>query len=490
LPVFVAIPQLIAPAGPDGLGSLIPIWSHRVTERIANSVLDNADRLLPWALPAFVLLTWFGGGATVDVTATDEWLQLLALPVLALALIPLVLDPPRARLTHAALLAALCVMLVPVLQLLSVPAGLWAMPTAREVLTEEMGAAGALVPGRWSMNPEATLRSLLAMLPALACFLGVVALGPGRLQRLPPILLALVLANLGFGLVQAGLPDASPLRLYPGVGSGFGGVLVNGNHQGTALVVGTLLALGLWAQARQRVRNGQAARLRDRAWPLAAAVCLAAIPLSGSRAAMVIGLVAAALTAVASGLLPLRKLRTSPRAAAGAGLALALVVLGMFSAWRWVEVDALEESRQAMARETVAIAQRHVPLGSGVGTFVDVFAQEASPDFRMGEYVNHAHNEYAQWWLEGGLAALLAVVLAFAVIGWAGVLLARRGRSHPVAAASWLALLAVLAHSLVDFPLRTISVMSLSATLAGLTIVLTAAARAAHRPQRELAPSA
>ena len=39
---------------------------------------------------------------------------------------------------------------------------------------------------------------MLALLPALACFFGVIALGPGRLQRVPQVLVCLVLANLVF----------------------------------------------------------------------------------------------------------------------------------------------------------------------------------------------------------------------------------------------------------------------------------------------------
>ena len=99
--------------------------------------------------------------------------------------------------------------------------------------------------------------------------------------------LLLIVANIGFGLFQAGLPPASPLRLYPGWGNGFGGVLVSVNHQATALIIGMLLSLGLWARTRAHRQSPWWQRL---VYPLIALVCLFAIPLTGSRAGMVLAL--------------------------------------------------------------------------------------------------------------------------------------------------------------------------------------------------------
>ena len=184
-----------------------------MAEPIDDTILDVADRLLPWVVPIFLAVVFALGGPTLDVTATDEWMQLVALPVLLLAGTALLVDPPRARLTRAAMLAALAIACVPLLQLLPLPSSLWGMPDARAALAVDLASAGVDTPARWSLAPEATLRSLLALLPALACFFGVIALGPGRLQRVPQVVVCLVLANLVFGVVQVGLPPESPLRL-------------------------------------------------------------------------------------------------------------------------------------------------------------------------------------------------------------------------------------------------------------------------------------
>ena len=129
-----------------------------MAEPIDDTILDVADRLLPWVVPSFLVVVFALGGPTVDVTANDEWMQLVALPVLLLAGTALLLDPPRARLTRAAMLAALAIACVPLLQLLPLPSSLWGMPDARAAVAVDIGPhridahAGAHAGGVW---PEA-----------------------------------------------------------------------------------------------------------------------------------------------------------------------------------------------------------------------------------------------------------------------------------------------------------------------------------------------
>src|SRR5690606_12517218 len=127
------------------------------------------------------------------------------------------------------------------------------------------------------------------------------------------------------------------------------------------------------------------------------------------------------------------------------------------------------------------------PLGSGIGSFVDVFAQDAAPGFQQAEYVNHAHDEYLQWWLEGGIAAVAAMFAALAVLAWAGWRLLRDGRRHPLPAACWLGVAVLLLHSVVDYPLRTLSLMTAGALLAGIAV---AAAARTPRVTRRAADAA
>jgi O-antigen ligase len=112
-----------------------------------------------------------------------------------------------------------------------------------------------------------------------------------------------------------------------------------------------------------------------------------------------------------------------------------------------------------------------MPLGSGMGTFVPVYATFERPeDTVAGSYVNHAHNDVLELWLEAGvaglsLAGLFAIWLMLrSVTVWrpkpgSGMLEIDR---HLARAATMVAAL-LLAHSVVDYPLRTGAMMALMA---------------------------
>ena len=448
----------------------------------------NLQRALQLVLAVYLVLIWFGGGPTVDVTAADEWLMLLALAPLTLGAAALLTGAAMPRLTRAALLLALLLPLIPLLQLVTVADGVWHWSDARRGVSADLLAAGlSTTPHTWSLWPEATTRALYALLPALACFLGALGLGDTWARRLVPLALGLVLANLAFGFFQVGLPPNSGMRLYTANGTGIGGVLVNGNHQGTALVVGMLLSLGLWARERHRQRDsGQPMGVKAAAYATASLVCLTAVALAGSSAAMIIALVAFAAGVIATGLLSVRRIQSS-RGGMAAGIAvLAVLAIGLLSAQGWMNLEQTDAMRYQLARETAALGVRHAPLGSGAGTFMDSYAQSASALFQRGEYINHAHNEFAQWWFEGGWPALALLIASLGVLVVSGWRLLRSRRRDPVAIACWLAIVAVLAHSWVDFPLRTLSLMSLTALLAGIVV----GAAAARDPRQQPAPAA
>ena len=115
---------------------------------------------------------------------------------------------------------------------------------------------------------------------------------------------------------------------------------------------------------------------------------------------------------------------------------------------------------------TVAAADAQAPLGSGMGSFVQVFELSAPPSLQRGRYVNHAHNEFAQWWLEAGWLGLLVLAVALAVLvlaGWRLVALRIRSGHAALAASGFVAICATLAHSWADYPLRTPFMMVLFA---------------------------
>jgi O-antigen ligase len=147
-----------------------------------------------------------------------------------------------------------------------------------------------------------------------------------------------------------------------------------------------------------------------------------------------------------------------------------LTLLGRFGS------DPLGDYRFRIASTTMEAAQAFQPVGSGVGTFVPVYQMyERSADL-IATYVNHAHNDWLELWLEGGWPILCVVALGLAWVARATVRAWRTqdtgepyapiDRALPRAASIGLVLL--LAHSAVDYPLRTTALSVVFAVLAAL----------------------
>lgn len=428
------------------------------------------------AIGVLLALCWALGGVTVDSSGADELLQLLALPVIAWAAWRLA-QGPMTRTLALALACVTAIVLVPLWQLLPLSQALGMGGEARTLIAADLLQAGVAPPGiHASLWPQFTERALWSLLPAVALFLAALTLSTSWRRRLLQLVLALSLASAAFAFFQLSLPDGSPLLLFSSWGRNFGGLFVNANHQGTALILGAMIALALFIDARRRARDEDSGHLH---WLYAvlAAACVVMVPLANGSAAALLVLVGLAAVVLMMGALRRRAAGGSPvllLRLAAIGLA-AVVVFASALAWQRVDVD-----RQQIAKATVEIGARYAPLGTGVGSFVPVFAQAQDPRQARSEVINHAHNEYAQWWLEGGVPALLALAFALGLFAWCGwQVLTWTGsrRLRAIAAPAWAGLLVLLLHSLVDFPLRTTALMATAGLLAGLLLATLIEAR-------------
>ena len=437
-------------------------------------MIDALRRFLLPALLVLLLAAWLGGGVTQDSTSIDEWLQLLALPLLAVAAAVIAARFPRDGYRRGGMLAALLIAAVPLVQLLPIPAAWWLLPPARDALLGDLGQAGvSAFPQRWTLAPQATESAFWALMPALAAFFAAMALKADHQRRLMQAIVVLVIFNVAFAFFQASLPQGSHLRLYQSFDAGFGGLLANTNHQATACIIGMVLAVGLAVEARGRVERGET-------WPhmhwwyagLAGGLLLM-VPLSTARAGMAIALPALGMVLLLTGVLRPSRIGRSKRVTTLAiGLAL-LAVIGLRAALGWMAVDEAEELRHTMRAAAVAAGKLQAPLGSGIGGFIPVFEQSAPASLWLARYVNHAHNEYAQWWLEAGWLGMLVLAFALALLAFCGcriALLRARGGHAVISASCFIAVCAVLAHSWADYPLRTTTLMTTTAALAGLML--------------------
>ena len=96
-------------------------------------------------------------------------------------------------------------------------------------------------------------------------------------------------------------------------------------------------------------------------------------------------------------------------------ITLAVIFVAQFALYGILERfadDPLEDSRLSFIRPYDRSAKAYMPLGSGLGTFVPVYAIFEKPgDTALNSYVNRAHNDVLELWLETGVLGLVLMGL-------------------------------------------------------------------------------
>ncbi|WP_306120551.1 MULTISPECIES: O-antigen ligase family protein [unclassified Roseitalea] len=110
-----------------------------------------------------------------------------------------------------------------------------------------------------------------------------------------------------------------------------------------------------------------------------------------------------------------------------------------------------EDLRVKFNANTMTAIVDFLPLGSGLGSFVDIYPRYEPQTGIERVYANHAHNDYLELILELGLPGLALIVGLIAIIA-ANLLISARSLAFGMGA------LAILAHSIVDYPLRTYAI--------------------------------
>jgi O-antigen ligase len=455
--------------------------------------VKQGDGWLLLLAASLLLLCFVCGGDSAKSNLGAMAAQLLAIPILVLALFQCA---RRDRFQHATtrwgLAAAAMIVLVPLIQLLPLPTSLWSLPTGRVSLLQDLNAAGVeSVYQRWSLSPAATERDLLFLLPGLALFFSMLALGRSAWQRMLGAIMALSIGNLVFAIVQVAAGQDSILNLYPDFVPRLAGIFANTNHQADLLAIGLMLATVFLLDALKRIRESGRSGAEVGALIFIALILVVALPLVGSRAGVIVAMVMLMGALLSFGSPPVRTFRESRLLQIGLVLVLVVFVIGLQAGIAWMKSDAgdsaIEGSRYRISSETLTIGFEHAPLGAGIGTFIPAFQQGASEDFLMSAYVNNAHNEYAQWWLEGGVVGVLAVLLALVALLKTLIVLLRLypgSRTRVCGIAAMMGIGVIVLHSTVDYPLRTPALSAVFAVLSGIAIAAASSRSSVRSPSR------
>ena len=321
------------------------------------------------------------------------------------------------------------------------------------------------VPLPWlpsSLAPYDTATTAMTLLPPLALLVGLLRLRDWTTGWMIGAILLAVAASTLLGVLQVTSGNES-WYFYQRTNLGVAvGTFANGNHFATLLLASVPLLAGL-ATARWRPAKGQERSLTAALAIAAAAVLLIGVLINGSSAVLLLGLPVAAATAMLAMRPPPRLIR---QGLVAIGLLLLLAAAALITVGRDLPgwgTNASIETRVEYWSKTARAAKDEALTGSGFGTFQQVYRRYEDPAAVDRWYANHAHNDYLEIALEGGVPAILLLVLFLA--WWA-----RQAReawmapaSTPELKAAAVASAVILLHSSFDYPLRTAAIMAVMA---------------------------
>ncbi len=365
--------------------------SKFVAGSVSRTSLLEFETMLAWLCGAVLALSVLLGGGTHAGFLGDVFVQLLSIPLLAASLWSFSgFKGVSERQRRAILVVSGAVIGVFAVQLIPLP---FELPSIGGALTGRgflFGILGEDSP--WfpiSATPQATWAAAASLVVPAGLFFGVVQLSLRHRLVLAWLLLFLGGLSLLLGFVQMAQGPGSGLRFYDVTNPREAvGLFANRNHFAAHLYV-TLVLAATWyvTTVNQTLRLGGLTS-RSMLWSAAAAVffvsVVAGLAMARSRAGVFLAMVA--LIGVIFMVFRRRKDRedahTRSRLTAG-GMSIIAVVfsvvfaaqLGLDSVLTRFEGDPLEELRISLAGTTFETALRALPFGTGLGSFVPVYAR-------------------------------------------------------------------------------------------------------------------
>lgn len=355
------------------------------------------------------------------------------------------------------------------------PPGFWQQLPGRDLVHQVDVAAGLGQVWRpLSLSPTDTWNALFSLFVPGAAFLLAIQIKREERFLLLYLVLGLAVVSGVFGFFQAIGPSSGPLYLYRVTNElASVGLFANRNHQALFLAMAfPMLAL----YTRTGVRSEEQFRFRRTLAVLAAIILIPLLLITGSRAGLGLGLIGLLAIPLLAGkpanLTPMkRKAHQFDRrylwgGVAVVGLAAVSVLFARAEAiTRLLRPDA-GYSRLGTWDAVVDAAMVYFPFGAGLGTFAQVYKVHEPAELLSFTYLNHAHNDFVELLLTGGVPAMLLIVAA--IIGWGRAAIrwfwVEKGLSRDVGFGRLGVTLLFMAglSSVVDYPLRVPSLMCLA----------------------------
>ncbi len=415
---------------------------------------------------AFIILTFLFGGSARDDVAALALLRPVAIALCAWTLRNL---SPLSRAQARLLWLVMAIIALPLVHLIPLPPMIWTRLPGHDLISRiDQATQGS---GLWrplTVAPVQTANALFSLVVPLAVLLSGFSLRAADQRRLILIVLACGAASAVLGVVQVLSPQVEWLYPYKIMTANApDGFFANRNHQ--ALFQALLVPmLAVYASRHDDERSVPLHRNVTALIGVLMIVLLLA--LAGSRAGLV-GLVlgGAAVPLLYRSGAAHNNLGLRQRLLGGAALLVSVAVLGIIGlsdrsvairralASRWAD-----ESRLDFIDPVIAATRSYFPFGSGIGSFNQAYRVVEPAKLLNAEYLNHAHNDFLELAMTGGLPAIVLMIGMMAVVCRYGLAHARDRTGSDAARYGRLGVVCcaiVAMGSAVDYPVRVPAIM-------------------------------
>lgn len=410
------------------------------------------------AFIALLAVAWIAGGSARAEVSGQIVIQSVSWALLiALVIFGTTPDMDRYKPIMYFLLA---IVILSVFQLIPLPIDLWSMLPGRETFYTGISTLG--LEGEWrpiSLVPGATFTTLCSLVVPLAALIIFTHLKEESRLRLPGAILIFIAFSAILALIElSGASFDNPFVNDTAwhISANF----ANRNHLALFLAFGCLLAPS-WAFSGYKSAK----------WRFPFSIALVSLFMlviigTGSRTGLFVGILALFLSGASIQSRVRATLGKKSRVISLALMAVPFMLIAIlvivsffadraFSIERVHSLNAAEDLRLRAWPTVVQIAWSYFPIGAGLGSFDPIFRVDEPIELLNITFFNHAHNDFLQVLIEGGM---FGAFLGVASIVWWSIMSVRawqKGQTEWLPRVGSSMLLLIFVASISDYPART-----------------------------------
>ncbi len=374
---------------------------------------------------------------------------------------------PNKNVVFASIIILLGILVVFV-QLIPLPPELWTLIPGRSGISMDLSQVG--LKGTWlplSLSPYSTKQDFLSLLPGFAAFFAVLTVPEEKWDRIIIAWVGLAIISIIVGLAQRFQGPQGYFNFFELKDSIIASGFFANHNTFAAQLYSAIPMIAVLVLLNLRHRRSPKVVVIMLGF-LAVILFIAGVGATGSRMGALLSMLAAIFTLF----LVFSVNETGQSRRYGIiGAFIVIVVSAQFclvALLRFAAHDTISDYRGTIYSTSFTAVKNYFPIGSGFGTFVPVYQLYELPDQLIGFYVNHAHNDWLELLLEGGLP-IACVILAF--LFWyisCTVTVWRAAKGSIYAKAAGISIALILIHSFVDYPLRSPALMVFFAICCGM----------------------